>query len=269
MNQIASVCDILGASSLPATVETIRRVSSVVGHPSTLRGWLAAWRHAHTLARLHWPADRDPLLRSIHAGLQRSLGPVAPKKRCRQPMLRRLLQQAVACEWWDEGAFAVIAYTFGLRVPSELLRQAKASLFVFQDGRILYGPISRKGQSTKQTLMRWCSCESDALLCPHSWLRIMFDKRPDGLLFTQPCSFYMKNVVVLLKRIGVPDAETFTSHSFRRGAGVDVLEAHGLHAMLRFGQWRSPQSASAYASLDEQTATALGKLCTDVSDDDT
>ena len=92
--------------------------------------------------------------------------------------------------------------------------------------------------------------------------------RPDGLLFPRPCSFYMQGIVSLLRDIGVPDSQAYTSHCFRRGAGVDILEAHGLHAMLRFGQWRSPQSASSYASYDEQTAVALGRLCADLSDDD-
>ena len=60
----------------------------------------------------------------------------------------------------------------------------------------------------------------------------------------------------------------FTSHCFRRGAGIDVLEAHGLKAMLTFGQWSSPQAAMPYASADEQTARALGTALADLSEED-
>jgi hypothetical protein len=38
--------------------------------------------------------------------------------------------------------------------------------------------------------------------------------------------------------------------------------------MLAFGEWSSPQSATPYASADEQTARALGTALTDFSHDD-
>ena len=78
----------------------------------------------------------------------------------------------------------------------------------------------------------------------------------------------MGGVVGLLRDLGVPQLERYTTHCFRRGAGVDVLESHGLQAMLSFGQWRSPQAAEPYASADEQTARALGHAIADCSDDD-
>ena len=72
----------------------------------------------------------------------------------------------------------------------------------------------------------------------------------------------------LLDEIGVQHPERYTSHCFRRGAAVDVLEAHGLKAMLDFGQWHSPQAAEAYASRDEQTAQALAAAVVDFSDEE-
>ena len=78
----------------------------------------------------------------------------------------------------------------------------------------------------------------------------------------------MGGVVTLLKDLGVPQADRYTSHCFRRGAGVDVLEAHGLQAMLSFGQWSSPQSAEPYASSDEQSARALGHAIAVCSDEE-
>ena len=69
------VCGVLDESPLPASLATIRRVSSVVGNPSTLRGWLAAWRRLHLIARLPWPGDRDPFLLAVRAGLRHNIGP--------------------------------------------------------------------------------------------------------------------------------------------------------------------------------------------------
>jgi hypothetical protein len=72
----------------------------------------------------------------------------------------------------------------------------------------------------------------------------------------------------MLKGLNISDAACFTSHCFRRGAGIDVLEAHGLSAMLDHGQWSSPRAAEPYASADEQTAQAMGTCLVDNSDDE-
>ena len=268
LRQIRRACSVLGECALPAHLDTVRRVTSVVGNPSTLRGWLAAWRRIHCLARLAWAGDRDPVLLAVRVGLRQTLGPAPPRQRCRRPLLRRLLAKAAEQHAWELGAFMVLAYTFGLRVPSELVKQAKRQLFKLSPTQVSYGPIRRKGQHTLQTLTRWCVCKSNRLLCAHDWLLSLFDVRPTGLLFPSTSAQLMRGVVSLLVQLGVPDAAHYISHCFRRGAGVDVLEEHGLQAMLRFGQWSSPHAAEPYASADEQTARALGQCLADASDDD-
>lgn len=268
LKQIHRTCLALGECPLPASLDTIRRVTAVVENPSTLRGWLAAWRRLHCVARIAWAGDRDPFLIAIHAGLRRSLGPPPPRQRCRKGLLRRVLVVATKERKWIVGAFAIIAYTFGLRVPSELVRQAEHSLFRITETRIHYGPIRRKGKPLGQTLGRWCVCKQDRLLCVHDWLQILMSLRPQGKLFTESTSTLMREFVKLLSGLAVGGAEAYTSHCFRRGAAVDVLEAHGLTAMLSFGQWASPAAASAYATHDEQTARALGTALLEESEDD-
>ena len=49
---------------------------------------------------------------------------------------------------------------------------------------------------------------------------------------------------------------------------MDVLEKHGLQAMLHFGQWSSPAAAVPYASWDAQTAQALGTAMADESEEE-
>jgi hypothetical protein len=78
----------------------------------------------------------------------------------------------------------------------------------------------------------------------------------------------MQQVVGLLRGLQVRDAELHTSHCFRRGAGVDVLETHGLRAMLEHGQWSTPRAAEPYASADEQTAQAMCAGAIEFSDDE-
>ena len=70
LRQIRRACLALDVCPLPATLETIRCVSSIVSHPSTLRGWLAAWRRLHCTARQAWAGDRDPFLLAIRMGLR-------------------------------------------------------------------------------------------------------------------------------------------------------------------------------------------------------
>ena len=72
----------------------------------------------------------------------------------------------------------------------------------------------------------------------------------------------------LAKECGENEVGEFTSHCFRRGAAVDVLEKHGLKAMLQLGEWKTPRAAEPYSSADEQFATAMGHVMADASDDD-
>ncbi len=74
---------------------------------------------------------------------------------------------------------------------------------------------------------------------------------------------------------GLPDSakgklEDWTSHVFRRGSAVDILQAKGISAMLEHGGWAVENSAWSYASLDEIDTESLRRSCdrlVDLSDD--
>ena len=176
--------------------------------------------------------------------------------------------EAARREWWEIGCFVILAYTFGLRVPSELVGQSRRDLFQFTSGSISYGPIRRKGQLHPQVLSRPCVCTSNPILCVHHWLAVQCSARPEGLLFQRTTNTLMGKFILILVALRVPQAEFFTSHCFRRGAGVDILEAHGLKAMLEFGQWKTPAAAEAYASADEQAAHAMGTALAEFSEEE-
>ena len=92
----------------------------------------------------------------------------------------------------------------------------------------------------------------------------------------------------ILSTLGVSPADCvrYTTHCFRRGAGVDVLEAqkvactefsgdrwkerraYGPVAMLHMGEWASSTSAVPYASRDEQIAVSMAMQIAEASDDD-
>ena len=269
MGQIECACNVLKVQALPASLETVRQVTSVVNNPTTLRGWLAAWRLAHVCGHFVWPGDRDPVLMAIRTGLHKRLGPLPMRRRCRRKLLVRVVRLAAQQRMWQAGALAVIAYTFGLRVPSELMRQARAALFYDPSpGRLSYGPIHRKGARQPRTLTRRCLCSRDRLLCPHDWLEILKASSPTGPLFTSSLSKLMSDFQSLAHACGEQDVHEFSSHCFRRGAAIDVLEEHGLKPMLQFGEWKSPQAAQSYGSADEQFARAMGSVLADLSDDE-
>ena len=76
----------------------------------------------------------------------------------------------------------------------------------------------------------------------------------------------------LIQESGVPESELhlWTSHAFRRGSGVDVLESQGVAAMVAHGEWSDPRAAQPYASLEEQRAVSLAAAAEaiDASEDD-
>ena len=82
----------------------------------------------------------------------------------------------------------------------------------------------------------------------------------------------MRRIMPFLLEDGVPDAEIpqWTSHSFRRGSAIDILEEHGVAAMVEHGSWSDKSAARPYATEDEQTATSFAAACywPDFSDDD-
>ena len=152
--QVRRLCGLLNAHSLPASLATIRQVSSAVNNASTFRGWLSAWRQLHLLARLPWAGDGDMFLRAVRLGLAKSCRSPPTRRWMRKSRLLQLLKSCIQNQLYLEAAAAALAYTFGLRIPSELLGQADCKLFRVSRQTISYGQIKRKGQLQLRTLRR-------------------------------------------------------------------------------------------------------------------
>ena len=293
VRMIQWACDILQLRALPAQLSTISRVAAVVNNHNTLRAWLAAWRDWHIRARLPWAGDGDPYLRMIRRGTERLAPPEVPKGRVRFLLWRRLLKLAATKGLIEFGTLCNLAYVFAARVPSELLRQCTWGKLSISSGALLWQGVCRKGKPRPSDLRRWCVCAKDPLLCWHAWLEALWEQRQQqdlhgGRLFTMSPAVVTAKLQELVAETGISETEarTYTTHAFRRGAGVDVLQAeavpchllggpswkseanYGLTGMMRMGEWASQHSTLNYATLDEQQGSAMGFHILEQSDDE-
>ena len=156
---------------------------------------------------------------------------------------------------------------------------------MIEDKCLTYKNVLRKGKPAFSTLRRWCVCAKDELLCWHLWLAALKELRQESgeshnLLFAFSAQCVTNTLQSLLLECGlsVEEASRFTTHSFRRGAGVDVLEAesttcsflaadhwrrtgmYGLPGMLRMGEWASKASSTHYATADEQSCAGMASI---------
>lgn len=283
LNMIGWACSIIDADPLPAALITVQRATGIVNDPSTLRGWLAAWKAAHDMVGHRWDGDLDPRLRLARVGLARLAPPSRPRKRARRTdvvsMVRWALQKRDRA-WLIWGGMAAMAYTYGFRVPSELLGQwgpAGAAFRMHSEAgtvTVSYGPYRRKGKIHAGASTRGCLCSVEPLICPHLWCKAFRENNivsPEGMGPTAFTTRLQQCAAAALEASKLGQAADWTSHAFRRGSAVDILQAQGVQAMMKHGEWAAEGSARAYASLDEINTEHLRAACVamiDLSDDD-
>ena len=177
---ILQFCLLLGASPLPAERPAVLRFIGLFNNSRTLRGALAAWRQIHIRSHTPWVMEGDVFCGMLQRAVRRSMAPRAPRHALRKPLAVRLVLRAVekGGRWLEVAAIVALAYVFGLRVPSELLRQSCANLWSYDETVIHYGPIGRKHRNGQVTLMRSCICSSVPILCPHIWARYVQEGLP-------------------------------------------------------------------------------------------
>ena len=170
-------CSIVGESPVPASTVLISRIASVVNHPSTLRGWLAAWRDWHIACGEKWQGDQDHYLRKIRKGTERLTPQLSERGRLRFQLWAKVIRASASFGWIEFGALCNLSYLFALRVPSELLSQCTKAKLRMSRNSLQYGPIRRKGKLHPSTLTRWCICNSHPVLCWHHWIRALLEAR--------------------------------------------------------------------------------------------
>ena len=183
---VLAFCNLVEASPLPADRVTVLRFIALFDNVSTLRGALAAWRHLHTRCHEAWPLEGDPFYSMLHKATKRLMVSRPQRHALRRPQAISLIMFAFAkgVAWIPFCAIVALAYVFGLRVPSELLKQSAPELWQLGTTTIAYGPISRKHRLHPVTLMRNCVCQSHPILCPHVWGRYVRQELPAGRSFS-------------------------------------------------------------------------------------
>jgi hypothetical protein len=244
--------------------------------------------------RLVWVGDQNPLLRQIRKGTERLAPKAPPRGRVRLSLWRQVLHLAATKGLIEFGTLCNLAYIFAARVPSELLHQCRWSKLDLTRTQLTYNSVVRKGKPRPSTLVRWCVCGKDELLCWHTWLGALKEQQSSNnfsesqLLFSMSARSVSNTLQSLLLECGftAEEAAKYTTHAFRRGAGVDVLEAedlpcsflagrrwhkagaYGLSGMLNMGEWASRASATHYASADEQACAGMAFNILQESDDE-
>ena len=112
------------------------------------------------------------------------------------------------------------------------------------------------------------------MICPHLWLKAFNELgiKSAGSMslatFTNKLQHAANNSLSSDELGYIRD---WTSHAFRRGSAVDILQTRGVAAMMKHGEWGSEAAAQAYATIDEMDTQKLRAACTsvvDLSDDE-
>jgi hypothetical protein len=260
---------VIGAQPLPAERKTVLRFIGLFNNASTLRGALAAWRQIHIREHEAWPLEDDPLVRFLQTATKNLMAALPTRYALRRPLALEMIMLAHSKggEWLQIGAIIALAYIYGLRVPSELLKQSTTTLWSITSRAVSYGPILRKHRPRPVSLTRSCICEEAPALCPHVWAGFIVSELPQAKSFSFSGAHFNNKFQQLHQELGSPDLPGWTSHAMRRGMALDVLEQHGLGAMLRAGDWHST-GAFAYASRDVVEQRLVGQMFAHCSDDD-
>jgi len=252
---------------------------SVCGNAVALRGHIAAWHKAHILAGKKWPHLDQSLFDAVYKGTVSLQAPRSPRPGVRLPLLEAILEVAVGADNFMFAAACALAYTFVLRVPSELLRQFRVSnTKAARDWGAAVGlapgeRLIRKNRPGGTVLARPCTCKLSgrmAKLCPHLWLlflreRAVADQLFEGYTYAQ----FVRDLRIALRAVAesrshlaevVGDPEAWASHAFRTGAGRDLLASGGIRVAQEAGQWDSLRGLSTYTTADGVTSRRLAEL---------
>ena len=175
-----------------------------------------------------------------------------------------------------------MSYVYGFRVRSEILKQWSTAAAFFRQHKddnhapvVTFGPYKRKGKTQPSYTTRGCLCESRArIVCPHLWREAFLElgfHSAEGMTGSEFTNKLQQAVGKCLSPDDLGYVRDWTSHVFRRGSAVDILQTKGVAAMMKHGEWGSEAAAHSYATLDEIDTQKLRAACcsmVDLSDDE-
>ena len=133
---------------------------------------------------------------------------------------------------------------------------------------------TRKNRTEPSTVIRTCTCSVNPTLCIHTSVARRLHsattmKRPD--IWTISYDMALKLLRVGLSAIGIPDAQSYGLHAFRRGLARDLLKANTpLKDILAACDWRSSTFAwyMARETIDNMAVLQAAQELSDNEDDE-
>ena len=180
--------------------------------------------------------------------------------------MERIVDWCVQHDRFKEfAAIFVLAYSFQLRAPSELLGvtagKGSGPMAIYSEGSRTYLQLRRrKNKIWGSRLWRECSCSAGRTTCPRHLGHLLRGAAKGEPLFGGITPAKTLDVLrEILKRLEIPNAEPYRTHDLRRGHTLDLQAARtSLQDMKRGGEWRSSAIAS-YLDLARLEADAVAE----------
>ena len=257
----------MGAPYFPPTSSLILRWSTIFKPGRTFGGYIAHLAKACQLLNIP-PTWYNSAVRGVIHGLENAQD---VSFKFENYIGKRLFRKIVAHETLSSefGRLCYMAYVFILRLPSEALPAVRAAP---QDSLLLRSPLPaqlkaligtrflpddserlvlklrpRKATRGGAILMRPCFCDADDLggkgICP---IHDFWPSVCDSSLWEEPLfpTLRSRNINRILKgmlrSMGVREAESYSTHAFRRGAAMELKNSgSNLAQILKTVGWNS------------------------------
>ena len=246
-------CDLMNVKHFPVKPKYLIWYLTIFNNPATAKQYL---KHLQWWCRVAGhPVVCDSQMQLTLSGLSKER--TKPTKRAPAILwatTRALMKQAFSRGDWQSGALYGLSSGWLFRTADEAIPLAWDDLA--RHSAINFGSspkgfkiaivdlASRKNARFGARLERRCSQPNKQctdLMCPYHLLKGIFQRSNGrGRLFTISPTQLQRNLKSDLVAIGVPDAERYTLHGFRRGAAQEMFNrGASLSAILIAGGWRS------------------------------
>jgi len=276
-------CDIFALDPLSVSEREMIRYVCVHRNSRSAGGYLTAvrWLYDACAAPIQW--DGRTLALTIR-GLGKSTAPIKRAPPISWDFARGAVRSARLAREFEHSFAYVLSSSFSLRVLSECLPLCFDSPLVHSRVFVERGAgkavlvvelTSRKTAPQGEVLKRPCICaagrEADPLCPVHAFYQYLSDCRRSGSvgkLFPSlnPTSF-QRVLRIHLRRAGFPDADSATTHGFRRGTTQELVRKEGsLADILRSGGWKS-SAFIAYLDRCELDCLAIFDMMEEAADE--
>jgi hypothetical protein len=180
--------------------------------------------------------------------------------------------------WLEITTIMVLSFNFLLRLPSEcipivnslILKPMAHSAIFITNNSISLTLRRRKNSNVPLTLERECCCRVTKDTCPVHITKLWIttkNVKPDESLFTIKAQSFTEKLRQLLALLKVPNAATYTTHCFRRGAARSIIKKDLDPTLLKAaGLWASDEW-SKYISRKDLAKNVVAKMLVELDEE--